>query len=152
MNRFLQFWINEPSGKAWCMIPLSYMLFLQFLTGIPKPEYLEILDGPESLWELSKLIYDYPYYLQDLSHFPLFAALAWLWSWYLGGPKEGTRFHGTTLALVIAMSYGVFNEMIQAIIPSRFPSAGDLVMNLSGAWCGAWLHLWFLKRSKRLAP
>ena len=128
------------------MIPVGYMLFLQFLTGIPKPDFLLDLDGPETLWELSKIIYDYPYYLQDLSHLPLFAGLAWLWSWYLGGPAEGKRICGK--ALVISLTYGVFNEFIQAFIPSRFPSTGDLMMNVAGVFCGVWLHGLIVQRSK----
>jgi len=126
------------------------MLFLQFLTGIPKPEYLELLDGPEGLWEFSKIIYDYPYYLQDLSHFPLFATLAWLWSWYLGGPKEGKRFRGAALA--IAMVYGILNECFQIFLPTRFLSTGDLMMNATGVLFGAWLHGLILQREKSLSP
>ena len=107
-----------------------------------------MLDGPESFWEVSKILYDYPYYLQDLSHFPLFAALAWLWSWYLGGPKEGNLFRGS--ALTIAMIYGIFNECFQILLPTRFLSTGDLMMNIAGVLFGAWLHGLVLRRHKGL--
>ena len=144
MNRFLQFWIHRPAFKRSWAVPVGYMVFLQLLTGIPKPEYLELLDGPESLWIFSKIIYDYPYYLQDLSHFPLFAGLAWLWSWHFGGPRGGKLLHGTALA--IAMGYGILNEVIQVLLPTRFLSMGDLMMNVAGVLFGAWLHGWALQR------
>ena len=147
MNRFLQFWTTKPTSKASWAIPVGYMLFLQFLTGIPKPEFLELLTGRKSLWEFSKIIYDYPYYLQDLSHFPLFAALAWFWSWHFGGPDQGKRFHGAALA--IAIVYGILNEFLQVFIPTRFLSTGDLMMNVAGALFGAWLHGLAMKRRSR---
>ena len=150
MRRFIQFWVNEPARKAWWIIPVGYMLFLQLITGIPKPEFWEQIDGPESFWELSKIIYDYPYVLQDLSHFPLFAALAWLWSWYLGGPSAGKWFHGKALA--IALVYGIFNECFQLFLPTRFLSTGDLMMNVAGVLFGAWLHGMILRRYKALTP
>ena len=114
------------------------MFVLQLLTGIPKPKFWEDLDGFEGFWELSKIVYDYPYYLQDLSHFPLFAGLAWLWSWYLGGPARGKRFHG--IALTISMTYGIVNECLQVFLPDRFLSTGDLMMNAAGVLFGAWAH------------
>ncbi|MBG30379.1 MAG: hypothetical protein CMI31_10325 [Opitutae bacterium] len=147
MSRFLQFWIQKPEFMGSWALPVGYMIVLQLLTGIPKPEYLELLEGPESLWELSKIIYDYPYYLQDLSHFPLFAGLAWLWSWHYGGPRSGKFFHGK--ALGIAMTYGILNECIQVLLPTRFLSTGDLMMNAAGVLFGLWIHGWAL-RSKSL--
>lgn len=147
MARFLQFWIKQPTSKAAWVFPVGYMVFLQVLTGIPKPEFWKDLDGLEGFWELSKIIYDYPYYLQDLSHFPLFAGLAWLWSWYLGGPDRGRRFHGT--ALTIAMAYGILSECLQIILPMRFLSTGDLLMNAAGVVFGAWVHGKVLRRLKQ---
>ena len=150
MTRFLQFWIKKPTSKAAWAFPVGYMLVLQLLTGIPKPKFWEDLDGLEGFWELSKIIYDYPYYLQDLSHFPLFAGLAWLWSWYLGGPDQGKQFHGT--ALTISMTYGIVNECLQLILPDRFLSTGDLMMNVVGVLFGAWLHGMILRRHKAFMP
>ena len=34
--------------------------------------------------------------------------------------------------MLFSISYAFFNEGIQAIIPERFPSLGDLIMNLAG--------------------
>tara|TARA_B100001123_G_scaffold442515_1_gene586329 strand:+ start:8069 stop:8632 length:564 start_codon:yes stop_codon:yes gene_type:complete len=144
MRRFLLFWIHAPTHKAGWLAPVGYMVVLQLVTGIPKPEYFEQIDGPEALWEFSKIIYDYPYLLQDLAHFPLFAALAWLWSWYLGGPKAGKWFHGKALA--IALAYGIFNECFQLVLPTRFLSTGDLMMNVAGVLSGAWAHGWALRK------
>ena len=144
MSKFLQFWIQKPEFKRSWALPVGYMISLQILTGIPKPEYIELMNGPEGFWEFSRIIYDYPYYLQDLSHFPLFAGLAWLWSWHYGGPRAGKLFHGK--ALGIAMTYGILNECIQILLPTRFLSTGDLMMNAAGVLFGLWLHGWALGR------
>jgi len=137
-NLILQFWSSKPRKRAWICIPVGYMLILQLLTGIPKPGVIRESQGPKLLEEFANELFGYPYWAQDLSHLPLFALLAWLWSWYFGGPQTGKSWE--TKAAWISFSYGILNEMLQYFVPQRFPSAGDVIMNLAGVALGLWLH------------
>lgn len=139
MNTFFYFWRKPPTNRLWVLLPLGYTLFLQVLTGFPKPKSLKDLDANELFVRFSEGLFAYPFWLQDLSHLPLFYALAWLWSWYLGPVLTFTSFPKNK-AFHIAFLYGIANEMLQAFIPDRFPSPGDLIMNLTGVLLGLSTH------------
>ena len=120
-------------------MPISYLLFLQLLTGIPQPISLEEMNADEIWLSFSEEIFSYPFWLQDLSHLPLFFVFAWLWAWYLGPvsiskkPIKNGCFH-------ICWLYACVNELTQFLVPMRFPSAGDLFMNLLGVILGLTFH------------
>ena len=88
MSSFIKFLSVRPLGKYFIFIPLGYTLFLQTLTGFPKPASLKRLDANELFIRFSEELFDYPFWLQDLSHLPLFFILGWLWSWQLGPIKH----------------------------------------------------------------
>ena len=148
MNIFFQFWGMKPRRKLWILLPLSYTLFLQILTGFPKPGSLKDRDAHELFVRFSEELFAYPFWLQDLSHLPLFFGLAWLWSWQLGPVirLKNTLFNK---AAVISYSYAVINEMIQAFIPDRFPSPGDLIMNVVGVFLGLLTHSILSRKIKK---
>lgn len=139
MSSFIKFWSIRPPGNYFILIPLGYTLFLQTLTGFPKPDSLKNLDANELFIRFSEELFDYPFWLQDLSHLPLFFILAWLWSWQLGPIKCATAIL-TNKASLFSVFYAIANEMAQAFIPDRFPSSGDLIMNLLGVTLGLYLH------------
>ena len=60
------------------VLPISYLIFLQLLTGIPKPHTLKNFNAGILIEEFSSEIFSYPFWIQDLSHLPLFFLLAWL--------------------------------------------------------------------------
>ncbi len=120
-------------------MPLGYTLFLQILTGFPKPDSLIELDANEFFVRFSEELFDYPFWLQDISHVPLFFGLAWLWSWYLS-PVTSFRKMFHNKAALVSFSYAAINEMIQTFIPERFPSLGDLIMNILGVSLGLLFH------------
>jgi hypothetical protein len=138
LRYFLEFWSKKPRKRAWIALPIGYLLFLQLLTGIPKPDIIREADGPAFLERFAEELFGYPYWAQDLSHLPLFAMLAWLWSWYLGGPKPGAKW--AVGAAWISFTYAALNELGQYFVPKRFPGAGDLIMNLLGVLLGLWAH------------
>ena len=139
MNTFFYFWSNRPNKSLWILLPLGYTFFLQILTGFPKPNSLRSLDANELFVRFSEELFGYPFWLQDLSHLPLFFGLAWLWSWYFG-PVNTLIYALKNKAFYIATLYGITNELAQAFIPDRFPSAGDLIMNLAGVTLGLTTH------------
>jgi len=138
-SSWINFWGQKPERKLWIVLPVCYMLFLQLITGMPKPEALKRMDGNELLTRFSEELFDYPYWLQDLSHLPLFFVLAWLWSWYLG-PVGRIGLIWKNKALFFSLAYGCINELTQAFIPERFPSFGDLAMNTIGVSLGIVAH------------
>ena len=109
---------------------LAYLFFLQAITGIPKPAALEKFDANEFAVRFAEKLYDYPYWLQDLSHLPLFFVFTWLAHWFFAYSGKMNGYN--TKAIFVSSFYAFFNEGIQAIIPDRFPSPGDLLMNLAG--------------------
>jgi len=134
------FILQAPSNSVgWIVVPLAYLIFLQILTGIPKPETLKNLDTDKFLISFSEELFSYPFWLQDLSHLPLFIIFSWAWAWYHGPVKLFDRFT-KNLHLYLCLFYACFNELSQFFIPMRFPSPGDLIMNLVGVCLGLYFH------------
>ena len=125
-------------SKSWICVPLTYTLLIQFLTGIPKPDILRKVDVNDLLIQISEELFDYPFWLQDLSHLPLFFIFAWLWTWFLRRNQQSK----TTLlySATITISYAILNELTQFYIPERFPSVADIIMNISGVFIALTLH------------
>ena len=114
------------------IVPIIYIISLQLVTGIPNPALLERLNAYEIAINLSAELYNYPFWLQDLSHFPLFFLLTWFSYWIISKNSKSCRKLCNIKVMLFSISYAFFNEGIQAIIPERFPSLGDLIMNLAG--------------------
>ena len=134
-------WITAPNAsKLWICIPVFYTLFIQILTGFPRPGTLHEVSAHEFFIKMSEKIFDYPFWIQDLSHFPLFLVFGWLWLWYLRR-KQRNPFALFSLVLV-AFSYAIINEFTQFFIPQRFPSINDVIMNLLGMTAALFLHLY----------
>ena len=132
--------VEAPSNsRGWIAAPLSYLIFLQLLTGIPKPESLKQLDTDQFLISFSEELFSYPFWLQDLSHLPLFLIFSWSWAWYLGPIKLFDRFT-KKFHLYLCLLYACLNELSQFFVPMRFPSPGDLIMNLIGVCLGLYFH------------
>lgn len=137
-------WILAPKDSIlWITVPLVYTFFIQVLTGFPKADTLKNADVHTFWIQLSEGIFDYPYWLQDLSHFPLFFVFAWLWAWFI---RRRTQ-NGANLFWTIFLSvfFAVANELTQFYIPQRFPSVGDIAMNLSGVSLALLVHCFCLK-------
>jgi VanZ family protein len=140
------FWLIAPNtSKIWLLFPLLYTLFIQILTGIPKPSILLERSADEMLLQFAEEIFDYPYWMQDLSHFPLFFLFAWLWCWFFQRQKGG-RLSTVYIPIFLSLSFAIFNELAQFLIPQRFPSFGDVVMNLLGVISALILHDKALKK------
>ena len=117
-------------------VPIFYIILLQLLTGIPKPEYVQNMNFSSLAVRFSEEIYNYPYWLQDLSHVPLFFTLTWLLHWFVILPDNKLNNFRYSVVLFFSYFYAFFNEAIQVFIPDRFPSLEDLLMNLSGVLLG----------------
>jgi len=124
-------WFHLPESVIYRKFtPLAYLFFLQAITGIPKPDALAKFDASDIAIRFAEMLYDYPYWMQDLSHLPLFFVFTWLAHWFFSSSESQNRYN--LRAIAVSIFYAIFNEGIQAIIPDRFPSPGDLFMNLAG--------------------
>lgn len=130
------------------ILPFCYVLLLQLITGIPKPNTLQDLDFNDFAVTFASQIFDYPFWIQDLSHFPLFFILAWVSQWFWQEKAGLTNDILNLKAIVFSVFFSIFNELIQAFIPDRFPSAGDLLMNLLGVGFGTYVFLRVSKFAK----
>lgn len=139
MNK-INYILHPPNkSKCWIVVPIAYLILLQLLTGIPQPESLKELRVDNLLLSFSEEIFSYPFWLQDLSHLPLFFTFAWLWAWYLG-PVKLSKILIKNICFHICWLYACINELSQFLVPMRFPSIGDLLMNLLGILIGLTLH------------
>ena len=129
-------------------VPILYLILLQLLTGIPKPEYVQNMNFSSVVVRFSEEIYNYPYWLQDLSHVPLFFTLTWLLHWFIILPDNKTNNFRYSVVLFFSFFYAFFNEGIQVFIPDRFPSLGDLLMNMSGVLLG---RISYILASKKIS-
>jgi VanZ family protein len=138
-------WLVAPSQSVlWAIIPVSYTLVIQALTGFPKPQTMKEISAHDFLIYISEELFDYPYWLQDLSHFPLFFLLAWLWAWFLR--RKDPKYSALFKSLLICTSFAVLNELSQFFIPRRFPSIADVVMNLAGVGASIIIHSYFFTK------
>lgn len=69
-------------------------------------------------------------------------ALAYLVLGALGSLATGSRPAGALLAVL----YGISDEIHQSFVPGRFPDLWDLVADSVGALVGAWLAPWLVGR------
>jgi len=142
VNKAISVKIAISSNPVDYAVAVLYTIIIQALTGIPKPEYLTQANVNELLVLFSQEVYDYPFWLQDLSHFPLFFVFTWLWARCIG-PVSKESWSSTIYLLLVSLGYSVVSEVTQIIIPNRFPSIEDLIMNLSGALTGLLCHKYY---------
>jgi hypothetical protein len=84
------------------------------------------------------VFYLIPPTLQNLLHVPVFGVLAWLWYWSLQGwlPRDAPL---SAIAFLLAAGYGVADEFHQLMVPGRYASLTDIVLNALGAAIALWL-------------
>ena len=100
--------------RSWLGITLLYMAYVTYLSTLP--------GDTVSKWGLREL-------LTNLMHVPMYSALAFFVLKTLGKFSVSTGI----IAFMVSVSYGILNEYLQAQIPSRTFSIGDMFLNTLGA-------------------
>ena len=80
--------------------------------------------------------------VQNILHVPMFILLVFLFNNVLEGIELGRR-QAVFLMLGATMFLAVLMEAIQAVVPGRYPSLGDMFLNLAGVVLGICLVLRF---------
>ena len=86
--------------------------------------------------------------LQNLLHVPMFMVFIYLCSQALEDVVTG-RARRLWIALSSAVFLGIFMEGIQIVIPGRYPSGGDIILNFIGAVSGILLLLKVMQNRER---
>lgn len=101
------------------LLPMGYMLGIWMLSSMPGGS----LHVTGLTWLESPTI-------QNLLHIPLFAGLAHLWAMSL---QKLDHSRPWVWATVVTVGYGVIDEWHQAVVPGRYASMIDVVLDSAGA-------------------
>ena len=75
-----------------------------------------------------------PSALQKSMHFFVYAGLAWLWVWTLENVSPG--WLRLALAFVLCAAIGIGLEWYQTLVPGRFGTISDILLNTAGVIAG----------------
>ena len=109
---------------------MALLYWLSSLPGTPLPE-------DTSLYAVFRWV---PSSVQNALHFPAFAALGLAWCWALAAWLR-SRSTAAIGAFVIASAYAVLDEWHQSLVPGRFASLTDVVLDVGGTAFGIWLWI-----------
>ena len=87
------------------------------------------------------LVANTPTLLQKIMHVAIYATLALLFMWALETIES--RLTRIVLTLVLAFSLGIVLEWYQTMVPGRFGTILDVLLNISGAVVGVVAALFF---------
>ena len=108
--------------------------FVVFLSTIPGHTRYE---DSNFVW----LVAATPVGLQKSLHVLVYAALSILWIWAL--EKLDPRWLRLATALLLATAFGAALEWAQTMVPGRYGTLSDVILNAFGAILGLALAVWF---------
>jgi len=106
------------------LIPIFYTMCIFGLSSIPGNSPVD-----------SIISYHISPSLQNIFHIPEFGILAWLWMWVFYKNKS-SFLRATLYVLIICLACGFLNELYQLIIPGRYASLSDSILNFVGILLG----------------
>ena len=115
---------HHPGRKTIAALGV-YMAFLAFLSLVPMEPtgaHIPILTAVRPG-------------IQNLLHVPAYMLLGMLWTRAPARPGRG-RGAGTLWAFGLSGGFGVAVELAQVVVPGRYPSLLDALLNLLGALLG----------------
>jgi len=115
-----------PVPSRW-FITLSFIVLLIVLSVTPGNSQK---DDSIFVW----LVASTPTLVQKIMHIAAYAALAFLWVWTLEHIKQEPARLATAFALTLGL--GIALEWYQTMVPGRFGTLFDIVLNSFGAIAG----------------
>jgi VanZ family protein len=87
--------------------------------------------------------------LQNALHVPAYAVLQFFWLRAIHVPEKNVS-RTILLGVFLTCGFGVLDELYQGIVPGRFSSIVDVLLNLIGCFLGTlvWLGTMRMKKSK----
>ena len=131
--------VLPPQSRLLVLAPIFYLCLVQWFSSTPvQREALESAGIARAA--SAEVITSFSRTTVDLSHFPIFAVLGWLWCWSLRGwPLSVARCAAWAFALTIA--FATISELSQRSVPGRSVDPADLRLNLGGALLGVGLYV-----------
>jgi VanZ family protein len=86
--------------------------------------------------------------ISNLLHLPLYAGLAVAWAIALLGAARMPAVVAAGVALLMAIGFGMVDELYQGLTPGRETSLGDVLMDTLGAAVGSALFVWHRYRGR----
>ena len=116
-------------------IPVAYrwivtILFVLFIIGLSVTPGIDRADDHLFSW----LYAHTPPTIQKVLHIASYAALTFLWAWTLGAIESVPVRLATSFSL--ALGLGVALEWFQTMIPGRFGTLTDVILNALGSLLG----------------
>ena len=109
--------ISRINRYGWLILTLTYMSGILWFSTMPGS------DKHSGHYSVSME------YFKNFLHFPAYGGLAFL----LMKSLNSIRTQALVTSFVIASSWGIFNEFVQAHTPRRFFSIDDMIVNACGA-------------------
>lgn len=121
--------LPAPPGKAAVALPVAYMVALALLSSVRGTPQGPATDAwfQGGLWLSPGL--------QNLLHVPAYMGLTLAWRWALAAWTDRIPLLTWGSAL-LAIGFGVADEVHQAFVPGRFATAGDAFLNALGVLLG----------------
>jgi hypothetical protein len=140
MKLFLVRW-----GPALMMMAIIFML-----SSIPKQTPRSVLiPGSEGTLIPFFDVYFWEFVAKKGAHLLIYALLAHTYLWGLSGYRRVRPSHLATAAL-LAVLYGVTDELHQTIVPGREGGVRDVVINAAGICLGLW-GWWKFSATRRVS-
>jgi len=118
------------------ILPLAYMLGLFLLSSLP---------GDSTDTPAETLLAWIPPNVQNLLHIPVFAGLTCCWFWALSTDEQAEAGKTLQLSVFFALCYAAFDEFHQTMVPGRYGSLTDLLLDFIGIVAAA---IFIKRRSK----
>ena len=83
-----------------------------------------------------------PTLVQKIMHIACYAAVAALWVWTLEALESSVL--RVSLALTLTIGLGIFLEWYQTMVPGRFGTIVDVILNAIGAMVGLLMAIFLL--------
>jgi len=114
----------KPDKRKIVLLGL-YMLVILFLSLLPMNRDIKAF----------QILIDLDSVIQNLMHVPVYALLAVL-GMQIFSIYTGTFWKTVSIVATFSVGFGILLEFLQLIIPGRYPSAADMVLNSVGALIG----------------
>ena len=125
-------------SKIHVALPLLFMAVLYWLSSLPGTP---LPDDPA----LYGLFYWVPPSVQNALHVPAYAALTLALRWALGAWLRAPSAAALG-ACAIASVYAFLDEWHQSLVPGRYGTLTDVVLDVAGVALGIWLVYWISSR------
>jgi len=120
---------ENTKARAFLIVGVVYAVCLEIFSLLPGKASVE--DDCGLCWDVSNAT-------ANALHFLVYAGFAWLLYGNLAVRNKQSR-GAFVLTILATAAIGIFNEFLQVLVPGRYASVSDALLNTLGGSAGAWL-------------